>query len=175
MRDKDGIKEYYKTGELEWDVPLTYEDPDNLDGGVRHGVARQYWANGNIKLERTYVAGNIVGVERMFYPNGSPWSELDFVDGKKSGRHITYYTNGIIQSVAEYLDDKKHGLVQRFDQAGKKTHNVQFVNGRDVDVILREKLKRDYAAQKRQALIDARKIKADKKQRLNLNELIRRK
>ena len=72
------IREWYKHGQLEWDIPLV-----ELDGRfVRHGTSTQYYEDGAVKLTRQYKQGREHGLEQLFDRQGARLHELEFHDGK---------------------------------------------------------------------------------------------
>lgn len=136
MRDKDGVKEYYPSGTLEWSVPYKWFDPamtqDNFKGdrkGKKHGVAKCFYESGQLKIERTYVDGSVEGVEMVYYPDGSVCEMTTYAGNKKNGLFKSYFKNGQQEIEASYSDDKKHGLFTRWNEGGEFVFQKEFVNG----------------------------------------------
>jgi antitoxin component YwqK of YwqJK toxin-antitoxin module len=117
------LREYYKDGSIEWGIPYTGDERSR--NKRRHGTARQYWPNGNVKIERQYDRGNVVGTEKMFYPDGTPWQTTEYVDGRKDGAYKTFHKNGDPDVEAEYEQDEKVGDFRRFAPGRKKIQEMK--------------------------------------------------
>lgn len=108
-RKPQWIREFYKNGQIEWDIPLN-------ENGVRHGLARQYHENPanqspmapcRVKLTRNYVDGKEQGQEIIYYKTGEVAQVLDFVDGRAHGHLVRYGNDGQEIERAQYADGKQ--------------------------------------------------------------------
>ncbi len=93
------IREFYSNGNLEWDIPLNAN-------GKRHGLAKQYHSNGQLKLTRNHVDGKAQGIETIYYKSGEVAQISTFVDGEPHGEFIRYNEDGTIAERAQYDNGK---------------------------------------------------------------------
>jgi hypothetical protein len=71
----------------------TYVTDSIIDGSYK-----MYFINGNVESESTYKNGKKEGVTKDYYPSGKLKSSTEFHDGKADGNAIWYYENGVIES-----------------------------------------------------------------------------
>lgn len=121
MLDARGIKEFHKNGQVEWDIPL-HGIP-----GKRHGLARNYYDTGAIKIERPYNMGVVEGVEYLYYPDGKIWQEIHYVGGKKNGPVKMFYRDGSPELEFVCKDDLRNGTFRRWDESGKLVYEENIV------------------------------------------------
>lgn len=88
------FRDYYITGELQGKGGFTYMDSISDANTVLDGKCINYYKNGNISDERT------------------------FIDGKLSGAYIEYEENGLIKSQASFVNDKMHGIYTQYYEDG---------------------------------------------------------
>lgn len=121
MQNENGIKEYYKDGVLEWDIPMVK--------GKRQGPARCFWPDGQLKISRMYKDDKIEGLETMYYPDGKPWHFTEYRNGKKNGLHRSFHRNGQMEIEESYKDDKKVGFFTRYTTDGIVIFRKDFKGG----------------------------------------------
>lgn len=73
-------------------------------------VVKEYWPNGQVKLERTYQDGTLEGISREYGEDGTLLAEDNYVHGKKNGISKRYYKDGRLQTEANFKDGIKDGL-----------------------------------------------------------------
>jgi len=95
---KDTIKTFYPNGKPESVIPL--------DNGVREGVAKFYFPNGNLKEERNYLAGKVEGEVKRFYENGKTKELFSILKGKRDGATTTFDSLGNYLSDVTYTNGK---------------------------------------------------------------------
>jgi hypothetical protein len=59
-------------------------------------IKREYWDNGKLQSETSYVGGVRHGVERWWWENGELWSEYSYEGGKRHGMMKQWWENGDI-------------------------------------------------------------------------------
>ncbi len=77
------IKEYYKTGELEYEISFYYYEEEGRSKRIQHGIQKCYWPNGQLKETIPYVNGCIDGVMEGWYPDGRPRYKVIYEKSKK--------------------------------------------------------------------------------------------
>lgn len=94
-----------------------------------HGVAKEYYPNGQLKQETPYKWGEIDGVSKTYHPNGQLNVEISYKDGKKDGYGKAFYMNGQLLGEVFYVNDKVEGVVKLFDNQGILKYEVPYKDG----------------------------------------------
>lgn len=91
------------------------------------GVYREYYKNGNTKIEG-YLdqKGEKSGIWKGYSENGQIQSETFFLEGKKNGHTVVFLPNGKPKYIGEYKDDIKIGLWRFYDDQGNLSKEVEF-------------------------------------------------
>ncbi len=113
-------RSYYPSGQLQWEAAFKNEKlvgtvkrwHDNgilskacqYDGGLEHGICKQWDKRGNLLGEYHMERGT--GTEKSWYENGQLERESHSVSGKLSGRFRCWMENGELLSVTYYIGDK---------------------------------------------------------------------
>lgn len=75
--------------------------------------------DGILLSEETYVLGVKNGVSKTFYPNGNIAELINYRDGKKDGEWIQYYDDGKVRFKGIYVNDDKEGPFTGYYPDGK--------------------------------------------------------
>jgi hypothetical protein len=67
---------------------------------------KEYYADGHIKLNRTFKDGKLNGLSTVFSESGAILAKIAFKDGKGNGLSTLYYQSGAIKSKATFKDGK---------------------------------------------------------------------
>lgn len=59
--------------------------------GVPHGRFTSYWDNGQVREERDFVGGRVVGVARQFDRDGQLEESQEYTDGERNGAYCLYH------------------------------------------------------------------------------------
>lgn len=117
MLTKEAIIEKYPNGQIEWHIPIEWY---TLGKYRKHGVSKQFYRDGKLKIERNYVHGLAVGSEKIYYPDGAIMSELPFDNkGQRDGKYVYYHRDGSTETV-DYEAGEPKGKPQRFDRRGRE-------------------------------------------------------
>lgn len=81
-----------------------------LEKGVRNGVSKYWWPNGNLKREAGYLDGAYHGEVSEFYENGSPYAVFHYEQGHESGSQKVWKSDGRIKANYDVIDGRKYGL-----------------------------------------------------------------
>jgi antitoxin component YwqK of YwqJK toxin-antitoxin module len=118
----------------------------NYSDGVKEGVWKAWYANGNLKHEITFEKGIAKGAAKFYYNDGSirevgNWQEYRWVgnyryyhpggkpayewfyndQGRRQGEQRYYYTDGTIKYRGSWTNGSITGQVEVYDSSGKLT------------------------------------------------------
>ncbi len=121
--------------------------------GLKQGIWRTFWSNGDLKSETHYLDNKKSGLEIMFYdypdcPEQEVYYKNDTLDGtliryskrckknfeenyvlgKKEGWEIEYYDNGIKKAEGYYKSGALDGFYKVYDKKGKFTYQTRIVS-----------------------------------------------
>jgi antitoxin component YwqK of YwqJK toxin-antitoxin module len=74
--------------------------------GRRHGVWKNYYEDGTLKLKRHYLHGAPHGVWEDYRPNGNLWWRGTFSCGRNLGLFINYRINGSLRDKTYIINIK---------------------------------------------------------------------
>ena len=89
--------------------------------GRLQGQYLEYYADGKLKVQTTYVDGLANGIKRNYQPNGKLLVETTWVANKLSGPARTYYSNGSLSSEGQYMNNQREGVWNIYSANGTKT------------------------------------------------------
>lgn len=114
------VKDYYITGELQWEGYFSYVDKYDNSKDINEGHCIWYHKNGNKARESDMVNNLENGRTTYWHENGNKAREVDFKMGVPNGVWIDYYENGKLFRKFNFSDGK---LVDKFftecDEFGK--------------------------------------------------------
>lgn len=92
-----------------------------MKDGKRHGLAKEYYTNGNVFQEVNYVNGVKEGIARQYYEHGVLAQETPFKADKRHGVQLKYRSNGKPSAEVKYNNDELcKGLVEYLLNGDKK-------------------------------------------------------
>jgi hypothetical protein len=77
-----------------------------LKNGKWDGPYVEYWKNGQLKKNTTYVNGKRHGPYVIYWGNGEIYWKTTLVNGKRHGPYIEYNKDGTIKEKGRYENDK---------------------------------------------------------------------
>lgn len=112
--DKDGrpvgkVRDYYITGEMQWEGTLTYFDRTDDHNNVHEGKCTWYYKSGQKSSEVSYINGKREGLAMRWHENGAVSDEIEYSKGQLNGAWISYYESGKVESKYEFKDGKLLG------------------------------------------------------------------
>lgn len=114
------VKDYYITGELQWEGYFSYVDKYDSSKDINEGHSIWYYKNGKKSRESEMVNNLENGRTTYWYENGNKAREVDFKMGVPNGIWIDYYENGKLFRKFNFSDGK---LIDKFftecDEFGK--------------------------------------------------------
>ena len=116
-------KNYYDDGILKSE----FEKNDN---GQLDGIYREYYENGQLKLECTYKNGQLEGIAKEYYKNDQLSCEYNFRDGKLDGLCKEYYESGKIKEEYYCKNGEFEGTYKKYYTNGKEKSEYNYKNGK---------------------------------------------
>lgn len=114
------VKDYYITGELQWEGYFSYVDKYDNSKDINEGHCIWYHKNGKKSRESEMVNNLENGKTTYWHENGNKAREVDFKMGIPNGVWIDYYENGKLFRKFNFSDGK---LIDKFftecDEFGK--------------------------------------------------------
>jgi hypothetical protein len=97
--------------------------------GRAEGTQKNYYEDGKIKNEVSYVDGRRDGAAKQYYTNGQAESEISYKDNVKDGPSKWYYEDGILYQEVTYRSGKKHGIEKKYHNTGKLMAELFWTDG----------------------------------------------
>ncbi len=116
----------YKAGFIKRQEKINRRDKD----GLKQNVWKEFYTNGNLKNECTWLNGMQDGYLKEYSLNGNLQNTTKYVDGKlitdapelaKLDTKIEYYEGGIVKSSGTYKNGSPEGAYREFSMDGKVT------------------------------------------------------
>lgn len=95
-------------------------------------VKKEYYGNGKIKSETTYVDGKANGIKKEYYESGELEIESTKLNGKTNGIFKWFFKNGNLKCEAYYVNDLRNGVQKYYDIRGNIESEANFVDGKMV-------------------------------------------
>lgn len=86
-----------------------------------------FYDNGNKFRSRMFNKTGGIDIVKEWYRNGQIKLEQRFRAGKKNGQWITWYENGVKESEKNYFNGLIHGLVQQWNLKGEIRYKGNFI------------------------------------------------
>ena len=81
------------------------------------GIVKEYYSNGNLKIESLFKRGKLNGNTRMFSEKGVLILDADYKNNYKNGIFKQYNDSGILLIDGFYKNDKKHLVNKQYDDS----------------------------------------------------------
>lgn len=102
--------------------------------GRPDGYAKLYHENGKISEEGIWKNNRWVGTYKLYYPNGQVQHEFVFnPNGKREGNQKYYFENGQVAIEGAFLNGKESGVIKEFYENGDRKAEKNYMEG-NVDV-----------------------------------------
>ena len=99
-------KDYYITGELQWEGKMSYIDKYDNSKDISDGKCTWYHKNGKKSRESNMVGDKEDGLTIFWHENGQKAREIEYKLGVPNGKWIDYYENGKVKFRIDYKDGK---------------------------------------------------------------------
>ncbi len=97
-------RDYYITGEIQWEGTYTHLDPLDESKNRHHGLCTWYYKDGNKWQERVYVNDTIDGMMSSWHKNGNIAEQIKYKMGKYDGIWADYYPSGKLSRLFMFSD-----------------------------------------------------------------------
>ena len=94
------------------------------------GPVTDFYANGQKKLEASFVRGKPVGVMTTWYENGQKETEAMFVNGVREGPFTMWHENGQKKAHGNWVNNKLDGPWAVWHENGQMAFEGSFQSGR---------------------------------------------
>jgi antitoxin component YwqK of YwqJK toxin-antitoxin module len=122
---KDGEKITYYKGDKQIKTYIPYKNY------LWHGFYKEYYANGNVKVETFYEQGKKSGLHRTYFEDGKLHTETYYnKEGRKDSVMRGFFASGQIEWEGYYKSDKLEGKDIRFYANGKLHRDFFYKNGK---------------------------------------------
>ncbi len=99
-------KDYYITGELQWEGKMLYIDKYDNSKDTSDGKCTWYHKGGMKSRESSMIANKEDGLTLYWHQNGQKAKEIEYKLGVLNGKWIEYYESGKIKFRIDYKDGK---------------------------------------------------------------------
>ena len=90
---------------------------------------KDYFENGSIKRESSYLNGQPNGKEIEYFENGEIKRESNFINGQRNGKQIEYHPNGEVYQKSNWVNDKTEGTSEYYRENGTIQWRSNYLNG----------------------------------------------
>ena len=97
--------------------------------GKREGIAIMYSSEGRVSASREYHDDLLHGIAVDYFPDGQPSREARYVVGHKDGQERVYYPGGQLASVVCHKYGLLHGWSQSWNEEGILTFEAEYQEG----------------------------------------------
>lgn len=95
----------------------------------KHGKYQEYDIEGNLVIEREFVADQAQGIEKNYYPSGKLEGKVTQERGLYHGPFTYYYEDGTIKQEGAYVDNQMEGVLKTYYPDGTLKDVVTLVGG----------------------------------------------
>lgn len=118
---RNGVWKYYdETGKL--------SDEEFYEDGVLNGASIEYWPNGNKKIHKNFLNGELEGLQTVYFATGGKSFTYEFSGAKQNGKEIHFHKNDKLMYELTMTDGKVNGLVTQYYINGNVSEKSTFVN-----------------------------------------------
>ena len=98
--------------------------------GLRDGVWRQYWDNGQLWLKENYKNGKKEGSYIQYHENGKLNTNSNYKNGKPDGTWVYYWDNEKIRTKGNYKNGKLEGEWVEYSFEGQLKYKGHYKNNK---------------------------------------------
>ena len=102
---------------------------------IEDGILKEYYDNGNIKIEYNYKNGKKNGVQKKWYLNNQLSIKYNYSNGKLDGLQKKWYENGKVKSESNYNNDILNGISRYWFSNGQLKYIKLYKDGLLVDTL----------------------------------------
>lgn len=94
--------------------------------GLRMGIYRSFYEDGQVFEESMYVNDTIEGVRKLYHPNGKLMIEEHYTNGLFEGPYRSWYPDGTLESEGQYEGNAMSGVWKLFYRSGQLHQELTF-------------------------------------------------
>ena len=102
---------------------------ESVSNNLNDGILREYYKDGNLKIEYNYDNGKKNGIQKKWYENKQLSINYNYNNGKLDGIQKKWYKNGNIQSEINYKNDILHGVSKYWYKNGQLKYTKIYEDG----------------------------------------------
>lgn len=106
----------------------------NIKDGLKDGVWKTYYENGEISQTSMYVRSELNGLQQTWYPSGNINVEGEMQNNKRVGEWNWYFESGNPESNVYFVNDKKEGTQKFWNDYRKLLKEEIYENGELIEV-----------------------------------------
>ena len=103
---------------------------EHYDRGIKTDLWRDFYEDGQLKRERLYSDGVLVGKDSSYFENGVKASEISFKDGVPDGLFFEWHPNGVLKRAIPYEAGVLEGFESRYDSKLSKQREIEWREGK---------------------------------------------
>ncbi|HAR62042.1 MAG: hypothetical protein DKM50_01735 [Candidatus Margulisiibacteriota bacterium] len=132
----DGISEINSTGKIPDGLVREYYLNGNLKiqkyykNGIEDGEYIGFYENGKVEFKGRFKQGTNDGVCLEYYENGVVAAEMNYNNGNLNGDWNEYYGDGSIKTKKTFKDGKQHGIFTTHDKSGRLVDHMSYADGK---------------------------------------------
>jgi len=119
-----GIEETY------YPETKTIKEKTTYINGVRNGLSKQYYDNGQLEIIINYKNGKKDGLSEYWFKSGKFSGIRNYKNGKLDGLLEEWYENGILYGKGYYKNNKRDGLFETRYINGQLEDRINYKNGK---------------------------------------------
>tara|TARA_B100000427_G_scaffold254031_1_gene217506 strand:- start:2605 stop:4341 length:1737 start_codon:yes stop_codon:yes gene_type:complete len=123
------VKDYYITGEIQWEGYLIKFDRKDSTNDIPEGLCTWYYINGQPESIVNYSGGKQNGVVKRFYENGKIQMSGNFKNAQENGLFTYYFDSGQEEYVLNYSMGELNGEVTNYYKSGKLKTRKKYKKG----------------------------------------------
>ena len=98
-------------------------------GNIPDGIVKEYYKNGALKAEVSYIKNRPQGPEISYFKNGKVAFKANYQDGKLEGQYEKYYEGGQLREQGSFARRKLNGLQTMYYETGEKRLQQEYKSG----------------------------------------------
>jgi len=101
-------------------------------GSIPDGTVREFYPNGQLKLEESYSNGMLNGIRKKYDELGRLWAEETYLNGKLNGivRVHNYFKDKIFEEEAYFVNNQLNGVRKTYYPNGKVSVEENYKDGK---------------------------------------------
>lgn len=125
----DNIVNYFKLKEVAYFYKFDDYEQDDLFLDGYCGMIKQYYSNGQLRVEYYTINHYTEGIVTSYHSNGQILYQCNYINDKQHAESITYYDNGNIGTKTNYNNGERCGEYIEYYSNGNIENKCSYING----------------------------------------------